>query len=139
LRLGAACTANRQSRAGLISFGDIIGWMSSPEPRISPPESFVDEMKRYLHLLPGDAAILRELGPLMEKYLPEMAERFYAQIPHHPGASRVFTGGEAQVQRLKSTLQAWGRGLFNGSYDEQYAQDRFLIGFRHVRIGLDQK
>ncbi|HXJ14169.1 MAG TPA: HAMP domain-containing sensor histidine kinase [Candidatus Limnocylindrales bacterium] len=113
--------------------------MSSPDPRTSPTESFVDEMKRYLHLLPADATILRELGPLMEKYLPEMAERFYAQIPHHPGASRVFTGGEAQVQRLKSTLQAWGRGLFNGVYDEHYAEDRFLIGFRHVRISLDQK
>ncbi|HET6928910.1 MAG TPA: protoglobin domain-containing protein [Candidatus Acidoferrum sp.] len=113
--------------------------MSSSDPRASSTESFVDEMKRYLHLLPGDAMILRELGPLMEKYLPEMAERFYAQIPHHPGASRVFTGGEAQVQRLKSTLQAWGRGLFNGVYDDHYAEDRFLIGFRHVRIGLDQK
>lgn len=80
-----------------------------------------------------------ELGPRMEKYLPEMAENFYAQIPHHPGASRVFTGGETQVRRLKSTLQVWGRGLFNGVYDERYAEDRFRIGFRHVRISLDQK
>lgn len=96
-------------------------------------------MKRYLHLLPEDARILRELGPRMERYLPEMAERFYAQIPHHPGASRVFTGGETQVQRLKSTLQLWGRGLFNGVYDEHYAEDRYRIGFRHVRISLDQK
>jgi hypothetical protein len=30
-------------------------------------------------------------------------------------------------------------GLFNGVYDEHYAEDRFLIGFRHVRISLDQK
>jgi len=96
-------------------------------------------MKRYLHLLPEDSLLLRELGVRMEKYLPEMAERFYAQIPHHPGASRVFTGGEAQVQRLKSTLQIWGRGLFNGVYDEDYAEDRYRIGFRHVRISLDQK
>ena len=113
--------------------------MPSPDPRLPQTESFVDEMKRYLHLLPEDALILRELGPLMEKYLLEMAEKFYAQIPHHPGASRVFTGGEAQVERLKSTLQAWGRGLFNGVYDEQYAEHRFLIGFRHVRLSLDQK
>ncbi len=96
-------------------------------------------MKRYLHLLPEDSELLKELGPRMEKYLPEMAERFYSQIPHHPGASRVFTGGDAQVQRLKSTLQAWGRGLFNGVYDEYYAEDRYRIGFRHVRISLDQK
>jgi len=96
-------------------------------------------MKRYLHLLPEDASYLRELGPRMEKYLPEMAERFYAQIPHHPGASRVFTGGATQVNRLKSTLQVWGRGLFNGIYDEHYAEDRYQIGFHHVRLSLDQK
>jgi signal transduction histidine kinase len=113
--------------------------MSAPESRPLSPESFVEEMRRYLHLLPEDARFLRELGPRMEKYLPEMAERFYAQIPHHPGASRVFTGGETQVQRLKSTLQVWGRGLFNGIYDEHYAEDRYQIGFRHVRISLDQK
>jgi signal transduction histidine kinase len=113
--------------------------MPAPEPRPLSSESFVEEMKRYLHLLPADDGYLRELGPRMEKYLPEMAERFYAQIPHHPGASRVFTGGEAQVQRLKSSLQVWGRGLFNGIYDEHYAEDRYQIGFRHVRISLDQK
>ena len=113
--------------------------MSAPEARPLTSESFIEEMKRYLHLLLEDALYLRELGPRMEKYLPEMAERFYAQIPHHPGASRVFTGGQTQVERLKSTLQVWGRGLFNGIYDEHYAEDRYQIGFRHVRISLDQK
>jgi len=113
--------------------------MAAPESRPVQSESFVEEMKRYLHLVPEDESCLVELGPRMEKYLPEMAEKFYAQIPHHPGASRVFTGGETQVQRLKSTLQVWGRGLFNGVYDEHYAEDRYRIGFRHVRISLDQK
>ncbi len=102
-------------------------------------ESFIEEMKRYLHFQQQDAELLKKLGPRMERHLAEMAERFYAQIPHHPGASRVFTGGEAQVNRLKMTLQAWGRGLFNGRYDEGYAEERYQIGFRHVRIGLDQK
>ena len=99
----------------------------------------MEEMKRYLHFQEEDAQLLKRLGPRMDRHIPEMAERFYAQIPHHPGASRVFTGGEAQVNRLKMTLQAWGRGLFNGKYDEEYAEERFQIGFRHVRIGLDQK
>lgn len=99
----------------------------------------MEEMKRYLHFQEEDAQLLKKLGPRMDRHIPEMAERFYAQIPHHPGANRVFTGGEAQVSRLKMTLQAWGRGLFNGKYDEKYAGERFQIGFRHVRIGLDQK
>ena len=102
-------------------------------------ETFVEEMKRYIGLTEEDARQLRPLGPPLEKYFPEMAERFYAQIPHHPDASRVFVGGEAQVARLKQTLQAWARGLFAGVYDEDYARERYQIGYRHVRIGLDQK
>ena len=102
-------------------------------------EGFIHEMKRYLSLQEQDCTLLRGLGPHMEKYLPEMAERFYAQIPHHPNAFRVFTGGDAQIARLKQTLQAWGRGLFCGVYDEAYAEERYQSGYRHVRIGLEQK
>ena len=68
------------------------------------PESFIEEMKRYLHFTDSDANLLKTLAPRMSRYLPEMAERFYAQIPLHPAASRVFTGGEEQVNRLKRTL-----------------------------------
>ena len=102
-------------------------------------ESFIEEMKRYLAFSDSDADLLKRLGPRMNRYLPDMAERFYSQIPHHPAASRVITGGQEQINRLKRTLQVWGEGLFNGVYDENYAEDRYRIGFRHVRIGLDQK
>lgn len=96
-------------------------------------------MKRYLGITEEDAAIMRRLGPRMEKYLDEMADRFYSQIPHHPQAARVFTGGEAQIARLKQTLKQWARDMFHGVYDEPYAEARWQIGYRHVRIGLEQK
>jgi len=102
-------------------------------------ETFLQEMKRYVGFSGEDAQLLRTLGPHLEKYFPELAERFYSQIPHHPNAFRVFTGGHAQIARLKQTLQNWARGLFTGVYDEAYSTDRFQIGYRHVRIGLDQK
>ncbi|MCL4522796.1 MAG: protoglobin domain-containing protein [Acidobacteria bacterium] len=102
-------------------------------------ESFIQEMKRYLGFTEEDAALLRQLGPRMEKYLPELAERFYSQIPHHPNAFRVFSGGEAQIARLKQTLQNWGKRLFCGVYDHAYAEERYQIGYHHVRIGLEQK
>ena len=81
-------------------------------------ESFIDEMKRYLGFNADEIALLRQLGPRLEKHFPEMAERFYSQIPHHPNAFRVFTGGETQIARLKNTLQEWARGLFRGVYDD---------------------
>lgn len=102
-------------------------------------ETFVEEIKRYLGFTEEDATSLRALGPRLEKYFPELAERFYSQIPYHPNAFRVFTGGEAQIARLKQTLQEWARGLFQGIYDQSYAEERYQIGYRHVRIGLEQK
>lgn len=96
-------------------------------------------MKRYLGLSEEEAALLKKLGPRMEKYLPGLAERFYAQIPLHPNASRVFSGGDLQIEHLKQTLQEWARGLFRGVYEEDYAAERHEIGVRHVRIGVDQK
>jgi signal transduction histidine kinase len=102
-------------------------------------EAFIDEMKRYLGVTEEDAALMRKLGPRMEKYLPELAERFYAQIPLHPNAYRVFTGGEAQINHLKQTLQGWARGLFRGAYDADYAAERYQVGYRHVKLGLEQR
>ena len=75
-------------------------------------EPFVEEMKRYLGFQAEDIGRLRQLGPRLEKYFPEMADRFYSQIPHHPNAFRVFTGGEVQIARLKRTLQEWAHSLF---------------------------
>lgn len=36
-------------------------------------------------------------------------------------------------------LQRWGRGLFSGTYDAAYAEERFRIGYRHVQIRLPQR
>lgn len=102
-------------------------------------ETFLEEMKRYIGFTADDAATLASLAPLVEPHLPAMAVRFYEQIPRHSEAAAVFTGGEAQIARLKLTLQRWARGLFAGVYDDAYAQERFRIGYRHVQIALPQR
>src|ERR1035441_9427474 len=96
-------------------------------------------MKRYVGFSDEDAHLLEAVGPTMAPYLPSMAERFYDQITHHPEAGKVFTGGQAQIDRLKSSLQVWARRLFRGPYDEAYAAERYKIGVRHVQIGLPQR
>jgi len=102
-------------------------------------ESFLEEMKRYIGFTEEDTTTLASLGPMVEPHLPALADRFYEQIPRHSEAAAVFTGGEAQIARLKVTLQRWARGLFSGVYDEAYAQERFRIGYRHVQIALPQR
>lgn len=96
-------------------------------------------MKRYLGITEETERCLKELGPRIEKHLPQMAEHFYLQIPRHAGAFRVISGGSTQIERLKQTLIVWAHGLFGGVYDEAYAAERFRIGYRHVHISLDQR
>ncbi len=102
-------------------------------------ETLIQEMKRYLGFGKEEAALLHRVGPRMEKYVPELAERFYAQIPLHPNAFRVFKGDKEQIVHLKGALQEWARSLFCGTYDEEYAASRYRISVRHVQVGLEQR
>jgi signal transduction histidine kinase len=103
------------------------------------PETFFEEMKRYVGFTDEDVRLLQAVGARMDCYLPAMSERFYDQITQHPEAGRVFTGGQAQIDRLKRTLQVWAKRLFRGPFDEEYASERYKIGVRHVMIGLPQR
>ena len=103
------------------------------------PETFFEEMKRYVGFSQGDARLLEAVGDRMDPYLAEMSERFYDQITEHPEAGKVFTGGQEQIDRLKRTLQVWAKRLFRGPFDEEYAAERYKIGVRHVLIGLPQR
>ncbi len=96
-------------------------------------------MKRYVGFTADDAAMLVSLAPMVEPHLHALADRFYEQIPRHSEAAAVFTGGEAQIARLKLTLRHWARSLFCGVYGDAYAQERFRIGYRHVQIALPQR
>ncbi|MFB3923028.1 MAG: protoglobin domain-containing protein [Terriglobia bacterium] len=103
------------------------------------PETFFIEMKRYVGFTDEDARLLQVVAPRMEGHFPALSERFYNQIALHPDAAKVFTGGQAQIERLKGTLQKWARRVFTGPYDETYAAERYKIGVRHVKVGLSQR
>ncbi|MBI2821231.1 MAG: hypothetical protein HYX74_03310 [Acidobacteria bacterium] len=96
------------------------------------------ELQKYINFADEDIGILQRLAPIVEPFLPEMAERFYAEIPKHPEAFKVFREPD-QIGRLKQSLQRWGAELFSGAYDENYVQQRYQIGHIHVRIQLPQR
>lgn len=103
------------------------------------PETFFAEMKRFVGFSDEDARLLRAVAAQMERHLPALSERFYDQIARHPDAAKVFTGGQAQLERLKGTLQGWAHRVFVGPHDEDYAAERYKIGVRHVMVGLSQR
>jgi signal transduction histidine kinase len=96
------------------------------------------ELQAYVGWTEDDARRVRSVSELLEPHLTDLVRDFYAEIDRHPDARRVITGGPAQVERLKGTLEAWLRQLLRGPYDRDYAAGRWRVGWRHVEIGLDQ-
>ena len=96
------------------------------------------DLQKYVGWTEADAHRIRAMATLVEPHIPELIDDFYAEIKRHPSASKVITGGEAQVERLKGTLRAWLARLFIGVYDSNYVLARWQVGLRHVEIGLDQ-
>ena len=103
------------------------------------PETFFAEMKRYVGFTDEDGRLLWSVAAAMELHFPSLSERFYDQIALHPDAAKIFTGGQAQIDRLKRTLQGWAHRLLVGPHDEDYAAERYNIGVRHVMVGLSQR
>lgn len=103
--------------------------------------SIVDRYKtlqRYIGWCADDARNVRSTQPILLPHLDPLIEDFYATIQQFPEAVKVITGGHEQIERLKTSLQAWVRELLGGTYEQEYILRRWKVGYRHVQIGLDQ-
>jgi signal transduction histidine kinase len=87
---------------------------------------------------PDDARQVTAATSLLEPGFPALIDDFYAEIRRHPQTNSVIKGGDAQIERLKSTLLKWLHELVSGNYDADYVARRWKVGHRHVEIGLDQ-
>jgi signal transduction histidine kinase len=96
------------------------------------------ELQAYVGWTEADARRVKAVGSLLEPSFTALIDDFYEEIERHPEARKVITGGPAQIQRLKGTLNTWVRELFSGQYDSAYVVRRWRVGRRHVEIGLDQ-
>lgn len=96
------------------------------------------ELQQYVGWTEEDAQRVQAVGSALEPYLVPLIDDFYAEIDRHPGARKVLTGGNEQVQRLKGTLRTWLGDLLKGPYNAEYVARRWRVGWRHVEIGLDQ-
>jgi len=96
------------------------------------------ELQQYVGWTEDDARRVQAVAGLLDSHLTPLIEDFYDEIERHPGARKVITGGQQQIQRLKGTLMRWVRDLLAGPYDMNYVVRRWQVGWRHVEIGLDQ-
>ncbi|MBX3126505.1 MAG: histidine kinase [Polyangiaceae bacterium] len=101
--------------------------------------AWLDSLRAYVEFTERDQELLRELLPIAQPFFTAISEDFYAAIAAHPDARAVFTGGSAQVERLKHTLTVWMGSVLEGPYDARYLEQHARIGRVHVRIGLPQQ
>lgn len=93
------------------------------------------EMKAYIRFDEADAQHLQRLWPSIEPHVRNVTRAFYDRILEFPEARAVFQD-EAQVDRLRRTLEDWLQELFLGPHDLAYFDRRTRIGRRHVEVGL---
>lgn len=98
------------------------------------PSDF-DELKAWADYSPEDLERLRAAREVIDPYVPKIIDRFYEEVERYPRAAAVLQD-DAQVERLKTTLCAWMREVFEGPHDEAYAARRRAIGHRHVKVRL---
>ena len=105
--------------------------------QLSGYQKYVD-LQKYVGWRKEDHQRVSAVRDLLLSRADELVDDFYSEIPKHPEAAKVITGGEAQILQLKSTLRQWLRLLLTGPYDYDYVVLRTKVGKRHVDIGLDQ-
>lgn len=96
-------------------------------------------IRRYVEFTSECETLLRRFLAVAGPELPRVVDDFYEAISSDPAANAVLTGGAAQVERLKSTLNQWLSTLLQGPFDERYVASRNRIGQVHVRINLSQE
>ncbi len=102
---------------------------------MTPEERYelFERWKRFLCFDAEDAARLRGLAPVVEKYGPTITDRFYAQLAGEPDTARFLEG---RLDQLKKTHASYLRTLVAGEYGPNYLESRWRVGMAHVRIGL---
>lgn len=97
-----------------------------------------NNLKTYLDWSSEDEECSPLLLEVLTPHLRSISDDFYQQIKKYPAALRVISGGDAQIARLRASLEEWLTQSLQALHDEAYIRSRWQVGLRHVQIGLDQ-
>lgn len=101
--------------------------------------TFIEEIKRLGRLTEQEQQLLAEMKPVLEKHAPAIVDAFYAQLEQFDRTREILHAQPGRVEKLKGHLTRWLIGLADGKYGEEYHQERYRIGYRHVEVGLEPR
>lgn len=96
------------------------------------------DLQAYVGLTEEDVRNVRSIAHIITPHLTALIDDFYNELVRHPEAAQVITGGAVQIERLKGKLRGWVEDLLSANCDQDYVWRRWMVGWRHVEIGLAQ-
>lgn len=101
---------------------------------------YPDIMKQIeiIQLTKEDLAIIRQLKPYAEKFIPTMVDEFYKAVSLSNHLVELINN-HTKIERLKITLTKHLQEIFEGRINKNYIKNRTMIAIAHVKIGLNSK
>lgn len=93
---------------------------------------------QLIKLTEEDLAILRQLKPLSEQFIPTMVDQFYDAVSLSNHLMDIINRN-SRIEKLKITLTKHLTEIFEGRINNDYIEQRNAIASAHVRIGLESK
>lgn len=100
-------------------------------------EEHYNAKKQLIGLTDKDAALLQEMKPVLEKHAERIVNDFYAQLDTIDEARELLDAKPNRRQVLRGHLSKWLTDLGNGEYPMAYRSQRYVIGQRHVEVGVE--
>jgi hypothetical protein len=99
----------------------------------------IAEMRKFAGLNEAEAALLASMKPMLDKHKDTLVSAFYANLDQHDHLRNLLDAKPGRREILGQHLAAWVVSLATGTYDEAYQERRYVIGGRHVEVGLDPR
>ncbi len=105
---------------------------------MAPSAEEIRARQDYLEFGEREAALLKQLGPLLAPLEDAFVESFYGHLEANP-QTRALLGSPEQLARLKQKQREYFEQLLSGEYGEEYVRSRLRVGVTHQQIGLEPR
>ncbi len=97
----------------------------------------LEEMRKFEHFTEAEAALLKEVWPIIEHNKHDIVDGFYAHLEQFDELKVIMDKHDRA--KLKMTFATWLSELFYGKYDNNYAEKREAIGDKHQMVQIPMR
>lgn len=99
----------------------------------------IAQMRRFGGLNEAEATLLATMKPMLETHGDNLVKAFYENLDQYDHLCQLLDAKPGRREMLGKHLHAWLLSLATGQYDSGYLERRYVIGKRHVEVGLDPR